>query len=84
MSENIAEKLQIFKPTFLEILDESHLHAGHVDAKKSGSHFAITIVSDSFVGKSRLERHQMIHEALAAELKTNIHALRIKALTPQE
>jgi BolA family transcriptional regulator, general stress-responsive regulator len=82
----IAEKLtQAFAPVALEVVDQSHLHAGHAGARPGGeTHFAIDIVSAAFRGKSRLERHRMINDALAGELKTRVHALAIRAATPEE
>jgi BolA family transcriptional regulator, general stress-responsive regulator len=82
----IAEKLtQAFAPVALEVVDQSHLHAGHAGARPGGeTHFAIHIVSAAFLGKSRLERHRMINDALAGELKTRVHALAIRAATPEE
>ena len=69
----------------LDVVDLSHLHAGHAQAKQSGGgHFSILIVSTDFAGKTLVERHRMIHQALQHELKTRIHALSIKALTPDE
>ena len=79
---------QILKKTFsvdrLEIIDESHLHASHPEAKKSGGgHFSILIVSRDFQGKTLVQRHRMVHEALKHELKSDIHALSIQASTPK-
>jgi BolA protein len=84
--QNIARKLtQSFAPQSLDVVDESHLHAGHAGAHPGGeSHFRINIVSEAFAGKSRVERHRMINEALAVELKSRIHALAIKARVPGE
>lgn len=69
----------------LEIQDDSLMHANHAEAKKSGGgHFSILIISKDFVGKSSLERHRMIYTILKNEFGNEIHALRIKALTPVE
>lgn len=72
------------KPVRLEIIDESHKHLGHAGAASGGGHFNVTIVSPAFAGKSTLERHRMIYLAVADLMRTEIHALGIKALTPQE
>ncbi len=70
-------------PLVLEIVNESHRHAGHAGDDGSGeSHFAVRIVSAAFVGKSRVERHRMVNAALADELRGGVHALAIKALAP--
>ena len=73
-----------FAPTELLIKDQSHLHAGHAGAQDGRGHFDVTIVSAKFSGKSRVQRHQMIYDALRDLLQTDIHALSIKAFTPSE
>jgi BolA protein len=79
---------EILKRTFtiehLEVHDDSHLHAGHVEAlTQGGGHFHLLIVAKDFEGKKPVERHRMIYAALK-DLKPQIHALGIQALTPQE
>lgn len=73
-----------FAPTELLVKDQSHLHAGHAGAKDGKGHFDVTIVSAAFAGKNRVQRHQMIYDALRNLLQTDIHALSIKAFTPSE
>jgi BolA protein len=68
---------QAFKPTYLQVLDESHKHAGHAGASQGG-HYQVTIVSKSFEGKKLLESHRMVYQALEP-IKSAIHALAIKA-----
>jgi BolA protein len=81
----IREKLTAaFAPTQLDIVDESHLHAGHAGAASGGGHFAVIIVSDAFQGHNLLDRHRMVYEALGDAMKTEIHALSLKAYTAQE
>ncbi|MFK8068513.1 MAG: BolA family protein [Gammaproteobacteria bacterium] len=83
--EMIREKLQsAFTPDQLEIVDESHLHAGHAGAKDGKGHFNLLIVSDQFSGQSLIKRHKMIYEAVADLMQSDIHALSIKAKTPEE
>ncbi len=75
---------QALKPTAIIVIDESHLHAGHNDdAKKGGTHFKVTIVSDAFKGKGLVDRHRMVYEALK-EAKVDYHALAIKAKSHEE
>jgi len=72
-------------PEVLEIVNDSHRHAGHASSPGTGmSHFTIKVVSAAFSGKSRLERHRMINAALAEELKGAVHALAIEAHAPEE
>ncbi len=80
--EKLAEKLQ---PVRIDIVNESHLHAGHRGSPGTGeSHFRVLVVSPVFAGKSRVERHRLVNETLAAELKDKIHALAIRAYAPDE
>lgn len=83
---SIREKLtRAFQPVRLDVVNESHLHAGHAGSPGSGeSHFAVAIVSSAFAGKSRIERHRLVNAELAEEFARGVHALAIKAQTPQE
>jgi len=71
-------------PRDLQISDDSHLHVGHAGAQSGRGHFTVTIVADAFAGKTLLERHRMVYDALREALETDIHALSIKAYTPDE
>lgn len=86
VAETIQQKLNnALSPTRLDITDDSARHAGHSGAAQAGeSHFKVTVVSDAFEGKSRIERHMLVNEALAEELRGPIHMLQIKATTPAE
>jgi len=82
----MREKLMIsLRPTRLDVVNESHLHAGHRSSPGTGeSHFRVLIVSEAFTGKSRVERHRMVNDLLSNELKNAVHALAIKACAPGE
>ena len=67
---------------YVEVIDESAAHAGHAGALEGG-HFAVTLVSAACREKTSVERHRLVYDALA-ELGTRIHALRIKAYSPEE
>ena len=86
MHDIITTKLlAAFSPQSLHVEDESHRHEGHAGHRPGGeTHFRLYIVSEAFRGKSRLERHRMINEALAGELKGGVHALAIHAAAPGE
>lgn len=86
VEETIREKLTAaFSPEALEVINESHHHAGHAGSPGTGeSHFAVRVVSPAFAGKSRLERHRMVNAVLAEELSGKIHALAVTALTPDD
>ncbi len=74
-----------FRPVFLEVKDDSHLHANHLEAASAGgTHFSVLIVSDHFRHTSFLERHRQIYACLQSELESEIHALAICAYTAQE
>jgi len=82
----ITKKLtEAFAPQSLKVLDESHHHEGHAGHRPGGqTHYRVYIVSESFKGKTRLERHRMINQLLAAELASGVHALAIHAAAPGE
>ena len=82
----ITQKLTAaFQPQSLQVLDESHRHAGHAGHRPGGqTHFTVYIVSEAFKGKTRVERHRMINQSLAAELAGGVHALAIHASAPGE
>ena len=73
-----------FSPDELQIKDQSHLHAGHEGARDGKGHFDILIVSAAFADANRVQRHRMVYDALRDLLETDIHALRIRAMTPAE
>jgi BolA protein len=79
-----ARLVQAFDPAELEIVDDSHRHAGHAGARDGRGHFRVRIVSNAFTGELPLARHRAVHAALADLLQTDIHALSIDARTPPE
>lgn len=82
----IKERLtSALTPSELDLVDESALHAGHAGARPQGeSHFRLLIVSERFENCSRLERQRLVYQALGDLMRTDVHALSIKALTPHE
>lgn len=85
VKETITQRLtERFAPVSLEVIDESHLHAGHAGARPEGeTHFRVRIVSAAFDGLSRVDRHRLVNETLAAELNGPVHALAVRADAPQ-
>ena len=84
IEQDISTSLkESFKPIELIIKNQSHLHKNH-DEYRENSHFSVTIVSKCFEGISRINRHKMVYNSLRGLLTKNIHALQIKAMTPQE
>ena len=76
--------MQALAPSHLEIIDESHKHAGHEGARDGRGHFALDIVSDAFAGLAPLARHRRVYQAMGEMMQTDIHALSIRARTPAE
>lgn len=75
---------QALTPTHLDIVDESHLHAGHAGAASGAGHFNVTIVSDKFSDQSAVQRHRMVYLAVDDLMPSEIHALSINAQAPGE
>ncbi len=93
MAQRIKTKLEAgLTPSLLEVIDESHKHAGHAHAAMSpgrahgdgGTHFQVKVISQAFAGKSRVDRHRTINSLLKAELADTVHALSIDAKAPGE
>ena len=83
--ERIRSELErALTPQALELIDDSHLHAGHAGARDGRGHFRVRIVSEQFAGLRMLERHQLVYRSLGALMQTDIHALSIVAQTPEE
>ncbi|MCF6219365.1 MAG: BolA family transcriptional regulator [Gammaproteobacteria bacterium] len=81
--ERITAALEAaYKPCVLEVIDDSHQHAGHASAGGKG-HFTIKIIADAFREQSLIQRHRMIHTTLAELLESDIHAISIKARAPE-
>lgn len=86
VADSIRAKLTAgLRPARLEIEDESHRHAGHAGARPEGeSHFRVTVVAAAFAGQSRVARQRLVYGLLAEELRTDIHALSLTTLAPEE
>ena len=82
---HIEQKLREgLEASHVEVVDESHLHAGHAGAQGGGGHFRATIVSPRFEGANRLARQRLVYQVLADEMRGEIHALSMQTLTPAE
>ncbi len=86
VGQEIERRLkEALNPVHLEVIDESHRHAGHAGAHPEGeSHFHVVIVSSAFAGKPLVQRHRLVNEALGDLLHDRVHALAITARTPDE
>lgn len=81
IKNKITSNLNVNK---IEIMDESHLHAGHNNRTQGGAHFKAVIISEQFDNLSLIERHKKIYAILGKEMGTTIHAFSMKTLTPEE
>ena len=86
IADRIRTKLETaLSPATLEIVDDSHKHAGHSGAREGGeTHFTVTVVSDVFAGKSRIERQRLVYGLLAEEMAERVHALALNTRAPGE
>lgn len=83
--EEIQRALRVkLESTVVQITDESSQHAGHAGARGGGGHYQVLIVSPLFDGRVLLERHKLVYSALEDLMQTQIHALKLKTLTPEE
>jgi BolA protein len=83
-AEQIEQKLSVLAPEHIELIDDSHRHAGHAGAASGGGHYQLLIVSEKFEGQPTQARHRMVYAALGPLMQREIHALSIKAYTPAE
>lgn len=82
--EIIKQKLtEAFQPEQIEVIDDSAEHVGHVGAAGGMGHYTVQIIAKAFEGKTMVQRHQMVYQALGEMMKTDIHALRIQASPPK-
>ncbi len=86
VKERIETKLRsAFAPSHLQVIDQSHLHAGHAGAPDGGeSHFKVVIVAEAFTGKTRVDRQRAINGILHEELDGPVHALALQVKSPDE
>lgn len=89
-ADRIRRKLQeALTPATLEVIDESHRHAGHLQhdggaGQEGETHFRVVVVSAAFTGKSRVARQRLVYDLLAEELSSRVHALSLTTQTPEE
>ncbi len=82
--ERIRGALAALTPVELEVIDESHLHAGHAGAKSGRGHYRVRVVSQRFANLAPLARHRAVYEVLGTLMASDIHALTLETLTPAE
>ena len=79
--ELLRQRLAVLQPDSIDIVDDSHRHAGHAGAR-DGGHYQLQIVAQAFAGKSTMARHRMIYDAAGDLMRGKIHALSIRADVP--
>jgi BolA protein len=85
VADRIRARLAALHPSALELIDESAAHEGHAGARPGGqTHWRLLIASPEFAGKSTVARHRMVYAALGELMQHPIHALAIRAETPDE
>jgi len=83
--ERIKSRLEsAFAAAQVSVRDDSARHAGHEGASGGAGHFQVRIESQAFAGRSRLQRHRMVYQALADMMPAEIHALNIEAISPDD
>jgi BolA protein len=80
----LTERLRALEPEELDVVDDSHRHAGHAGSADGRGHFTVLLVSKRFAGLSTLRRHRLVYEVVGDMMTTDIHALSIQALAPGE
>ena len=78
-----ARLREALEATHVEVVDESHLHAGHVGARDGGGHYRAVIVSERFAGLNRVKAQQVVYAAVDDWMGGEIHALSMKTFTPE-
>ena len=84
VASTLEARLAPLSPLLLEIDDDSAAHAGHAGAAAGGGHFSVTIVSEHFLGLTRLARHRAVLERVGDLIPHPVHALAIRAYAPDE
>ncbi len=83
--DRIRDKLTAtFAPIECQLIDESHLHAGHAGAASGAGHYRLRLVSERFEGLNRIARHRLVYDCLRDMMQSDIHALNIIAFAPSE
>lgn len=80
IADTIHQQLAVLNPLHLELINESHMHAGPA----TDSHFKLVLVSHAFEGKRAVARHQQVYQLLAEQLRGPVHALALHLYTPEE
>lgn len=80
----LRERLMALKPVALDIVDESHMHAGHVGSQGGASHFRVKIVADCFGGQRTVAQHRLVYDLVQDLMPFPIHALALQTSVPSK
>ena len=78
LDQEIKTRLQTLEPTYLELIDESHLHAGHAGAQGGARHYRLLIATEQFNGLSTLAKHRLVYQQVGDLMPHPVHALAIE------
>jgi len=84
VAATLQHRLAPLAPVVFELVDDSADHAGHAGAAAGGGHFSLLIVSEQFAGLTRVARHRAVLDRVADLIPHPVHALAIRAYTPDE
>jgi len=84
LGDLIVERLAALAPVHVSLEDDSAAHAGHAGAAGGAGHFSVTVVSERFAGAARLARHRAVLDRVCDLIPHPVHALAIRAYTPDE
>ncbi|MBV1872452.1 MAG: BolA family transcriptional regulator [Gammaproteobacteria bacterium] len=80
----ISNVTNAINPSKIEVINESHLHAGHLDTDRDDTHFRVKAVAEIFETLSAVKRHQMVYGALSMEFEDGLHALALELKAPSD
>lgn len=84
VAATLTSRLEALAPIALEIRDDSAEHVGHAGAAGGAGHFSLMIVSEHFLGMTRLARHRAVIDRVSDLIPYPVHALAIAAYAPDE
>lgn len=80
----ITNVTNAINPSKISVINESHLHAGHLDTDRDDTHFRVQAVAEAFENLSAVKRHQMVYGALSLEFEDGLHALALELKAPSD
>ncbi len=84
LQDILETKIQELRPTFMKLVNESHLHEKHIPGHHEESHFYLVLVSHQFVNLNRIQRQRLVYGLILDEFKNRLHSIRMELYTPEE